>query len=225
MKKILFLCLIFLVNAKVSVANCPLAEMLMEKSRPDNAIKEYKNCGDMYGDILSLYNVASMYYKGQGVEVDFNKAATYFKKAANLGYAPAQTKLGVLYWRGEGVKQDLSLAYTWLFLASEDASKRWYYPIAMAYDQGLVNDKDESAMKYLDMLKESLLKDDKIVNSAMKEANSWKFRRLNEFAEDVLGDEYQDFSKELSSNARDQLKVSKILSNLKSKALKANIIK
>ncbi|OPZ76094.1 MAG: hypothetical protein BWY78_01476 [Alphaproteobacteria bacterium ADurb.Bin438] len=80
-------------------------------------------------------------------------------------------------------------------------------------------------MKYLDMLKESLLKDDKIVNSAMKEANSWKFRRLNEFAEDVLGDEYQDFSKELSSNARDQLKVSKILSNLKSKALKANIIK
>ena len=47
-----------------------------------------------------------MYYKGQGVRQDYQKAFEWYTKAANQGHAKAQFNLGVMYEEGQGVRQD-----------------------------------------------------------------------------------------------------------------------
>jgi TPR repeat protein len=39
-----------------------------------------------------------MYYLGQGVKVDYNKAAQWYEKAAEQGNADAQFYLGGMYY-------------------------------------------------------------------------------------------------------------------------------
>lgn len=39
---------------------------------------------------VALYNVATHYFAGKGVELSFEKAAEYFEKAAILQFPPAQ---------------------------------------------------------------------------------------------------------------------------------------
>ena len=41
------------------------------------------------------------------------KAASYFRKAADQGFAEAQNNLGVLYANGDGVKKDPKEARKW----------------------------------------------------------------------------------------------------------------
>ncbi len=56
--------------------------------------------------------------------VSWDKAAKWFKKAAEQGYAPAQFELGVRYEYGEGVLQDFVLAHMWYNIsASKGYSK------------------------------------------------------------------------------------------------------
>ncbi len=61
----------------------------------------------------SLYMVGVMYENGEGVEKDKKEAATWYRKSAEKGFAPAQYKLGQLYERGEGVPQDKQEALKW----------------------------------------------------------------------------------------------------------------
>ena len=39
---------------------------------------------------VALYNVGGHYFAGKGVELSFKKAADYYQKAADMGFAPAQ---------------------------------------------------------------------------------------------------------------------------------------
>jgi len=67
------------------------------------------------GDINAQNKVGEMYYMGNDVEQDFEKAAKWFKKASNVGHAKAQINLGLMFYKGEGVKKDKSQAYKlWL---------------------------------------------------------------------------------------------------------------
>ena len=42
------------------------------------------------GIAMALYNVGGHYFAGKGVELSFEKAAEYYKKAADQGFPPAQ---------------------------------------------------------------------------------------------------------------------------------------
>ena len=55
-----------------------------------------------------------MYYTGQGVPQDFEKAAEWFRKAAGGGSPDGQYCLGKLYYYGQGVPQDFGEASKWL---------------------------------------------------------------------------------------------------------------
>jgi TPR repeat protein len=59
-----------------------------------------------------------MYLEGQGVLPDDAAAVSWFRKAADQGYAEAQSTLGLLYRSGEGVPQDYVLAHMWFNLAA-----------------------------------------------------------------------------------------------------------
>jgi TPR repeat protein len=60
-----------------------------------------------------------LYGKGLGVPQDYAEAVTWYRKAAEQGYAVAQYALGVGYDRGQGVPQDDAEAVTWYRKAAE----------------------------------------------------------------------------------------------------------
>jgi len=66
------------------------------------------------GDLTMQNQVAAMYYTGQGVPQDFEKAAEWFRKAAGGGSPDGQYCLGKLYYYGQGVPQDFGEASKWL---------------------------------------------------------------------------------------------------------------
>lgn len=62
-------------------------------------------------DEVAMSVLAEAYDKGNGVEQDTNQAFKWYKKAAELNYAPAQYNLAVMLSKGLGSKQDLKQAF------------------------------------------------------------------------------------------------------------------
>jgi TPR repeat protein len=58
------------------------------------------------------------------------KALSYYKRAAIIGYAPAQYNLGMMYWQADGVAYDRDEASKWLSMAAQQA-----YPPARAWQE------------------------------------------------------------------------------------------
>lgn len=63
---------------------------------------------------LVLNQLGIMYYKGEGGDVDFRKAASLCEQAANHGQAGCQYYLGLMYMNGEGVTQDIDVGISWM---------------------------------------------------------------------------------------------------------------
>ncbi|HBH26298.1 MAG TPA: hypothetical protein DDX54_02720 [Rhodospirillaceae bacterium] len=84
---------------------------------PKQTLEELKKAAEK-GDAKAQYNLAEMYYRGQGVEQDYAQGAHWFRKAAEQGLAGAQGILGCIYALGRGVPQDFVQAYAWLNLAA-----------------------------------------------------------------------------------------------------------
>jgi TPR repeat protein len=59
-----------------------------------------------------------MYYFGYDVRQDFAEALTWYRKAANQGFATAQYSLGNMYRDGKGVRQSAVEAHKWYSLAA-----------------------------------------------------------------------------------------------------------
>ena len=96
---------------------------------------QYIYCSEEENDAEAQYKLGSMYYQGIGLpKPDFRRAAAFFSRSANNGYAPAQVKLGLLYWRGEGVEKNLKMAHKWLYLAQEPENMRWFYYVGPSSD-------------------------------------------------------------------------------------------
>ena len=58
------------------------------------------------------------YKKGQRVPQDCKEAVKLFTLAAEQGYAPAQTNLGLFYAQGKGVLADFVMAHMWFNIAA-----------------------------------------------------------------------------------------------------------
>ena len=59
------------------------------------------------------YNLASAYFYGQGVEVDYSLAADWYRKSANLGSARSQRNLAHMYETGTGVTANSRKSFLW----------------------------------------------------------------------------------------------------------------
>jgi TPR repeat protein len=75
------------------------------------------------GDREAMYLVGVCYARGKGVDIDYNSAAEWFKKATVLGHSKAKVSLGYCYAAGKGVKRDLEVAYI-LLREAADAGDR-----------------------------------------------------------------------------------------------------
>ena len=84
--------------------------------------------------ILDL-NAGGAYYRGDGVQQDFNKARYYYQQAANLGNPEGQYALGEMLYEGKGGPPDFLGAFN-LFqqLAKNDSGAQYY--LGLMYYRG-----------------------------------------------------------------------------------------
>jgi uncharacterized protein len=91
------------------------------------------------------------YDRGDGVpKQDFAQAATWWRKAAEQGHAPAQSTLGYLYFSGKGVPQDDVEAATWWRKAADQGHAEAQFSLGMGYSlgRGVMQDHAQGASWY-----------------------------------------------------------------------------
>jgi hypothetical protein len=88
------------------------------------------------GDASAQFNLALMYYNGQGVTQDYAEALKWCRKAAEQDDASAQTKLGVMYSAGPGVTQDRAEAVRWFRKAAEQDDANGQNRLGIMYGMG-----------------------------------------------------------------------------------------
>jgi len=101
------------------------------------------NCGSVWSMVL-LGNA----YTSDGEFKDYAKALTWYRKAADLGYAHAMSSLGFLYFDGTGVSVDYKEAFKWF---SKSSSKNCAYGetcMGMVYMGGKGVKQDFDSAKY-----------------------------------------------------------------------------
>jgi TPR repeat protein len=72
-----------------------------------------------YGNISAKTLLASMYYNGRGVQIDYRAAFDLFRQAADANDAEGQYNLGVLYLNGHGTSKDSRKAFDLFFRSAE----------------------------------------------------------------------------------------------------------
>ena len=83
------------------------------------------------------YSMGWMYYNGENnFPQDYTKAIECYRRAADLGYAPAQYNLGLMYGSGKGVAQDHAEAVKWYRRAAEQGHAEAQYNLGHAYSNG-----------------------------------------------------------------------------------------
>ena len=69
-----------------------------------------------------MHNLAVLYATA-GAVPDYDSAAQWFDRAAEVGVRDSQVNLAILYARGDGVPRDLEKSYKWFAIAANDGDK------------------------------------------------------------------------------------------------------
>lgn len=75
------------------------------------------------GHTLSMHNLATAYWNGNGVEQSPQLAFEWYEKAAAAGFALSQFELAFCFSQGRGTKQNISKALEWLAKAEASGLK------------------------------------------------------------------------------------------------------
>lgn len=98
-----------------------------------------------------MNNAGKCYFEGFGINIpNTKKALTYYQKAANARYAPAQYNLGVMYFFGQGTKTDIDKGLEWLNRAAYNNSPKARLILGNIYNKGFahINKNDSIALKW-----------------------------------------------------------------------------
>ncbi len=71
-----------------------------------------------WGKATSQYELGLMYYKGQGVEQNYDEAFKWFRLSAQKGLPDALYYLGLMYYEGKAVARNYSNAFYLFFEAA-----------------------------------------------------------------------------------------------------------
>lgn len=105
------------------------------KGNFDMAFHEFSLAADEGLD-LAQYNLAILYFMGQGVEKDFDLAFKWTEAAAQQGHLAAQYNLGSLYYSGDGTDVDLDEAIDWYSEAARGGHPEAAFLLAKMYQEG-----------------------------------------------------------------------------------------
>ena len=101
----------------------------------DTAFREFSIAAEAGLD-LAQYNLAILYFTGQGVEQDYEQALRWTEAAAEQGHVNAQFNLGSLYLEGQGTQQDNELGIDWFKRAARSGHANAAYALAKIYQEG-----------------------------------------------------------------------------------------
>lgn len=88
------------------------------------------------GNAQAQYRLGLMHANGDGVPLNYVKAAQWLGAAAEQGLAEAQRLLAWLYANGYGVEQDYSAARHWFTRAAEGGDAKAQYSLGFMYQSG-----------------------------------------------------------------------------------------
>ncbi|MBQ5998255.1 MAG: SEL1-like repeat protein [Treponema sp.] len=88
------------------------------------------------GDAVAQYNLGELYFDGNGVTKNYEKAFELWGKAAEQGYTDALCRLGVAYNEGEGVPQDYGKSVEYFTKAASLGSAFAQFAIGTCYSEG-----------------------------------------------------------------------------------------
>lgn len=106
-----------------------------------NILKHYIKSTN-YVDSTALFNLASMYSKGQGSNKNIEKAIKYYSKSASCGNPNALFNLGLIYWKGEDVSFDHQKALKLFQKASEKCHPKAQYNLGQIYNDSDLIERD-----------------------------------------------------------------------------------
>jgi TPR repeat protein len=103
------------------------------------------------GDTRANVELGSRYGLGKGVPVDYAKALTLLKAAAEKGDAQAQYFVGTAYYNGAGVPKDESIAVLWFEKSADQrfASAEYWLGFMIANGRGGIEQNWPAAIPYL----------------------------------------------------------------------------
>lgn len=101
-------------------------------------------------DADAQFKLALMYYKGEGVSENKEKAVEWLKKSAEQGHGRAQNKLAYMYYNGEVVPENKEKAVEWYTKSAEQGNSNSQYNLSIMYNsgEGVAKDK-EKAVEWL----------------------------------------------------------------------------
>jgi hypothetical protein len=88
------------------------------------------------GLMMAQYNLAILYFTGQGVDKDMAQAFRWTEAAAQQGHSDAQYNLASLYLSGDGVARDAEQAVVWFGKAALAGHANAAYALADLYQSG-----------------------------------------------------------------------------------------
>lgn len=114
------------------------------------------------GDAKALYIVGDYFTGGVPGQSgnDLSKALSWYEKSAELGYAPAQYRVGSFYEKGMSGSRDLEAAKTWYQMAAEQGNVAAMHNLAVLFANGVDGAPDMvSATRWFQKAAELGLKD------------------------------------------------------------------
>lgn len=101
----------------------------------ETAYREFARAAENGLD-LAQYNLAILYFTGQGVERDLEQAFHWTEQAALQGHTEAQANLGSLYFEGDGVAKDVTQGVNWFARAGKAGHANAAFALANMYFEG-----------------------------------------------------------------------------------------
>ena len=148
MKFLLFASIVLLMNLSASFsADFKKGVDEYNKQNYLNAFTEWMPLAKK-GNIAAQYNIGRMFYLGQGVPKDYNKAIKWFELSAKKGYSDAQVFIGNMYDRGHGVLKNFKVAAKWFKIASEQNNAMAQSKLGVLYlkGEGVIKDQTKAYM-------------------------------------------------------------------------------
>jgi localization factor PodJL len=88
------------------------------------------------GNALALFEIASRYSEGRGIEADPAKAFEWYQMSADLGFAPAQYRVGNMLEKGIGTKANPGEAKTWYQMSAGQGNASAMHNLAVLFAVG-----------------------------------------------------------------------------------------
>lgn len=96
---------------------------LVKTFKPEQAVTLFKQAANQ-GNVEACYQLAELYYNGNGVAKNFATAKSYYQRAAEAGMAEAQYMMGVMARNGQGGEKDFTVAREWLTLSARQGHSK-----------------------------------------------------------------------------------------------------